>query len=98
MRQFVTTCISCVKTKGGRVVPRPLLHVVRATAPNQALHFDYMFVHEPTERTPGGARYLLLVIDCFSHYTELVAVPSASSDTVEIMLLQWFYRFGVVSH
>jgi hypothetical protein len=95
VKGFLAVCLSCVKTKGGRSVPRVLLHTTRATAPNTAIHFDYMHVREPSATSSHKLKYILVVMDCFSRYTELVPAESPDSDTVVNTLLAWFHRFGI---
>ena len=95
VRAFLASCLSCVKTKGGKTVPRTLLHTVRATAPNTAIHFDFMYVKEPSIAAKHSFKYVLVVMDCFSRYTELVPAEAADSNVVVETLLAWFHRFGV---
>jgi len=97
VRQFATTCISCVKTKGGKVMPRPYLHAFHATEPNAAIHFDYMYIRAPTPGTPAQHQYVLVIMDCFSKFTELIPSPSADAETAVTALLAWFQRFGPVN-
>ena len=38
--------IHCADTRSGDVVPRPFGETVHGTAPNEVVHFDYMYVGE----------------------------------------------------
>ena len=44
MREFVRHCLHCADTRSGDVVPRPLGETVHGTAPNEVVHFDYLYV------------------------------------------------------
>ena len=54
VRRLLAACSHCLKVKGGRVVPRPLLGSKRAAAPNEILHFDYSYIREASAGTPVG--------------------------------------------
>ena len=56
MREFVRPCLHCADTRSGDV-PRPLGETVHGTAPNEVVHFDYLYVGESglCELTPGAA-------------------------------------------
>jgi hypothetical protein len=97
VRQAVAACSFCLKVKGGRVVPRPLLATKRATKVNEVIHFDYAYVRDTTEGTPGGYKYVLVLLDGFSKFVELVPAVTDDAQTVVIALLDWFKRFGVVN-
>ena len=46
MREFVRQCLHCADTRSGDVVPRLLGETFHGTAPNEVLHFDYLYVGE----------------------------------------------------
>ncbi|KAE9159712.1 hypothetical protein PF002_g32795 [Phytophthora fragariae] len=73
-------------------IPRPLGETLRATKPNEQLHFDFLSMAEGA----GGLKYVLVLKDNMSGYVELVACVQATSDEVYQSLLDWFKRFGVV--
>jgi len=98
VRRFVKACAVCAKTRGAKVVRRGWLGTPRAYAPNKSIHFDYMFVRTATDDTPGGAEYILVIVDSFSKYAELVAAPAADARHAAEALLSWFARNGVVRH
>jgi transposase InsO family protein len=97
VRAAVAACSFCLKVKGGRVVPRPLLATKRATRVNEVIHFDYTYVRDTTEGTPGGYKYVLVLMDGFSKFVELVPAVTDDAQTVVNALLDWFKRFGVVN-
>jgi hypothetical protein len=97
VRAAVAACSFCLKVKGGRVVPRPLLATKRATRVNEVIHFDYAYVRDTTEGTPSGYKYVLVLMDGFSKFVELVPAVTDDAQTVVNALLDWFKRFGVVN-
>ncbi|KAE9083679.1 hypothetical protein PF006_g26638 [Phytophthora fragariae] len=88
---FVSECMHCMATATGKI-PRPLGETLRATKPNEQLHFDFLSMAEGA----GGLKYVLVLKDNMSGYVELVACVQATSDEVYQSLLDWFKRFGVV--
>ena len=97
-RRLVAACSHCLKVKGGRVVPRPLLESRRAASPNEILHFDYSYVREASEGTPGGAKWVLVLMDGFSRFVELIPTEKDDAETAITALMDWFKRFGVVKY
>ena len=69
MREFVRQCLHCADTRSGDVVPRPLGEMVHGTAPNEVVHFDYLYVGESAPQASqgwsedSGFRYILVVMD-----------------------------------
>ena len=74
MREFVRQCLHCADTRSGEVVPRPLGETVHGTAPNEVVHFDYLYVGESGPQASqglsedGGFRYMLVIMDDLSNY------------------------------
>lgn len=96
--KFCKECIVCVMTKGGLTIPRLLLEQDRPTAPNQSIHFDFKHIRQPTPDTLNGYKSVLVIIDRFSKFVELVPVAKENSESVALALLEHFKRFGVVKH
>ena len=61
------SCIHCLSTEDGRMVPRPLGHAMHSTKPNLVIHFDYFFM----EQGENGYKYVLIVNDDLSGYVFL---------------------------
>lgn len=89
---FVNGCLHCMTTVTGKI-PRPYGETLRATKPNELLHFDFLSMVEAV----GGVKYVLVLKDGMSGFVELVACVAATSDQVYVGLMDWFKRFGVVS-
>ncbi|KAJ8524224.1 hypothetical protein ON010_g16894 [Phytophthora cinnamomi] len=88
---FIRGCIHCLSTGNSRE-PRPFGPTLRATQPNEVLHFDFLSL--PASST--GLQYVLVLKDGMSGYTELVECPVATADEALSALVDWFKRFGIV--
>ncbi|GMF23132.1 unnamed protein product [Phytophthora fragariaefolia] len=73
--EFVAGCLHCMATASGRI-PRPFGETLKATKPNEVLHFDYLTMVEGE----GGNKYILVLEDGMSGYVELIACLQANSD------------------
>ena len=94
IRTIVHSCLHCLRTKGGQVIPRFWLQTAQATEINQILHFDYFHVRQPSDSNP--LQYVLVIMDGFSKFVELVPCTNADSATAVTALLDWFKRYGIV--
>ncbi|KAE9289660.1 hypothetical protein PF008_g25832 [Phytophthora fragariae] len=74
---FVSSCLHCMATAGGRI-PRPFGETLRATKPNEILHFDYLTMVE----SESGLKYVLVLKDNISGYVGLIACPNPTADYV----------------
>jgi transposase InsO family protein len=93
VRIFCAACLHCLRTKGGKTVPRPWLHVPSASGPNEVIHFDYVYIREAKdEMTP---EYVLVIVDGFSRFVWMHAVRAATATNTVTALMQWFGLFGV---
>ena len=95
-RAFVFSCIQCQLTSGGAVVPRPFKETIHASAPNQVVHMDFMFIAPAVDQTVGGHEYVLVLKDGFSKYVELIPCVAPDASTVVTALCSWFSRQGCV--
>jgi transposase InsO family protein len=96
VKHFCTTCLHCMRTRGGLTVPRPLLQSVTATRPNQVLQFDYIYVRELPVGSEHSFKYVFVLMDVFSRFCTLTACEHADSDTAAAAMIQWFAQHGVV--
>ena len=92
VKSFVKSCLHCVATAPGTVVPRPLGHALHATKPNKLLHFDFCHMGAGDK----GYIYVLVLKDDFSGYVWLKPSKEANSETVAENLIAWFSSFGIV--
>ncbi|KAJ0392975.1 hypothetical protein P43SY_009109 [Pythium insidiosum] len=89
--RYVIEHLHCMTTVKG-TIPRPLGETLRATKPNEVLHFDFLTMVTGV----GGVKYILVLKDGMSGFVELVACVHATADAASQGLLDWFKRFGVV--
>ncbi|KAF0774464.1 hypothetical protein AaE_001836 [Aphanomyces astaci] len=67
--EFLRGCLLCPHVKGGRVVHRPYAPRWHAKERNEGIHFDYLYMGEAF----SGAKYVLVLKDDLTHYSELIA-------------------------
>ena len=89
IQKFVSSCIWCAKTKRGERVPRTMGNLLHGEAPNELIHFDFLFIHE------GSSPYVLVVRDDFTGFTILYRCETTSADTTADALAHWISLFGV---
>jgi transposase InsO family protein len=93
IRTFCHACLHCLRTKGGKMVPRPWLHIPAASGPNEVLHFDYVYIREA--ENPATPVYVLIIVDGFSRFCWMTAHRAANATNVVESLIKWFSLFGV---
>ena len=90
-RLFVETCSVCHLNKGERVGRAPLLHY-QAGVPCERVHLDFL---GPFTTTDSGNKYILMMVDQFSRWFELYALPEQTAViTAKTFFEQWIARFG----
>ena len=92
VENFVNSCIHCLCTQTGKVVPRPLGHSMHADKPNKLLHFDYCHMSKGED----GYTYVLVFKDDLSGYVLLTTCKEATTEVTAETLIRWFSTFGVV--
>eukprot|EP00171_Calliarthron_tuberculosum_P005938 IDg5938t1 len=94
IEQFVKSCIHCLSTVLGKIVPRPLAHALHASSSNELLHFDFCYI------IPGNdnIRYVLILKDDHSGYLWLVPTSKTDAETVSEALIKWFASFKTVQN
>lgn len=91
IERLVKSCIHCLSTKPGDIVPRPLGHGLHGEKPNDVLHFDYCYMMLGQCKK----RYVLILKDDLSGYVWLVPTEDTDAQTTAQILLNWFASFGV---
>ena len=83
-------CLSCIKTRTGRTIPRPLWYMVYATRPFEYLHLDFMEMPDAA----NGCKHVLVITDDFSLTTLIHATTNATADTVaDVLLNHWLSHY-----
>nr|CCA26202.1 AlNc14C357G10959 [Albugo laibachii Nc14] len=75
--EFVEHCLHSMVVVGERV-PRPLGAALRATKPNEVLHFDFLTMSQVS----NGSKYILVLKDGMSGFCELIPWKQDDAETV----------------
>lgn len=94
VREFTHRCLSCMKTRGGKVIPRSLSHIPRPTTRNTLVAFDFLSIRPATALTPNGFDSIFVMIDCFSSYVELFPCSEKTARVAAESISAWCSRFG----
>ena len=89
---YVSSCDICSRQKNK---PKNRAHLAnfQAGLPGERIHMDYM---GPFPVSSSGNRYVLVIIDQFTKWIEICAVPSQSADvTADTLVKVWISRFGM---
>lgn len=80
VKNFVNSCIPCLSRRSAfKVQSAPSQLVEQSTYPSERCHAD---IFGPLKVTKLGNRYILSMIDAFSKYIHLVALPDMKSETI----------------
>jgi transposase InsO family protein len=92
--QFLARCQRCREIQGRKPDPSPLQSLPICEEPNFRVHMD---LYGPLQsRSVSGAKYIMVITDAFSKYTELVAIKDKSAETVARAFFEsWICRHGV---
>ena len=83
LRNRCRKCLSCIKTRTGKTVPRPMWYMTYATRPFEYIHMDFMELPTPT----NGKKYVLVITDDFSLTTVICNTEKNDANTVVRALL-----------
>ncbi|OWY97616.1 hypothetical protein PHMEG_00031810, partial [Phytophthora megakarya] len=89
VKQFLRLCLLCKHVKGGKLIQRPWSDPAEVGDRNEVLHMDFLSMGP----TYGSACYLLVLTDELTHFCELIACDSASSEVAAAAVLDWAKRF-----
>ncbi|OWZ08696.1 Retrotransposon protein [Phytophthora megakarya] len=87
---FIMCCIHCLSTQGKKA-SRPFGETLRATKPNEILHFDFLSL----PRNVTGNQYAQVLKDNMSGYVELIKCNRPNSESAYYGMIDWFKRFRV---
>lgn len=91
MDMFLKNCLLCKHVREGKLIQRPWDEHVIAKERNEVLHMDFCYMGE----SYGSTKYILVLKDELTHFCELVACDSASSDVAAAAIMDWNKRFGL---
>ncbi len=79
-------------THAVRATPRATLQPIETGYPSQRLDIDFM---DPFTQARKGNRYLLAVVDFFTKWVEVAAIPSQETRiTANAIFNEWVTRYG----
>ncbi len=73
MQQALNACFICQQLKAVRATPRAPLQPIGTGYTSQRLDIDFM---DPFTQARKGNRYLLAMVDFFTKWVEVAALPS----------------------
>jgi transposase InsO family protein len=79
IKAFVRSCVPCQTRKPPPPSLSGHLHLFSASRPFEVVGIDIL---GPLPRTQSGNRYVVVMVDRFSRWTELAAVPDITASTV----------------
>ena len=91
---FISKCVRCQELSGQKPQPSSLQSLPICEEPNFRVHMD---LFGPLRcRSASGKKYILVVTDAFSKYTELSAISDKSANTVARSFFEcWICHHGV---
>ena len=95
VRHYVAGCEKCQTSKGPLKTPRAPMQIVEASRPMERIATDILGELPLTDK---GNRYILVVSDYFTKWTEAFPMPNMEARTVaDIIVREVVSRFGVPS-
>lgn len=96
VKKYVTSCTVCQLTKPSQRKPAGLMVPIRPQKPWEYVGVDFV---GPLPRTPSGNSYILVFVDYFSKWVEIVAVREATAQVAANKLLsEVFSRHGAPTY
>ena len=94
VQNFLHKCPVCQELQDRKPIPSPLNPLPTVAEPNMRVHMDLL---GPLKvRSANGKKYIMVMTDAFSKYTELVAICDKKADTVvKVFFERWICRPGV---
>lgn len=93
VRRYIKSCDSCTARKLSRKKNRAPLGTYLVGEPMERVAIDIL---GPLPLSKSGKRYILVMADCFTKWTESVAIPNQEAKTVaEAFVNHFVCRFGV---
>ena len=92
VQKYCVQCTKCATRKTSKPTRSPLGHSV-VLAPLERVAVD---INGPLPRSESGNAYVLVICDCFTRWTEAVALPNQAAETVAKAFVDTYVsRFGV---
>ncbi len=92
---WVNGCQSCQARKAPKKKFRALLQLALTGAPFERIALDIM---GPLPESKNGNKYILVIMDYFTRWSEAYALPNQQAQTVaKLLVTQFICRYGVPS-
>ena len=93
VEEWCRRCEVCAECKGPQRKTKGLMQLYNVGVPFERIALD---VAGPFPITKNGNRYILVIADYFTKWTEAIALPNQEAETiVETLINIWVSRFGV---
>ena len=90
--EYVRSCATCNKNKKPHVRPKAPLEKFHAGYPMERVHLDIL---GPFNTSEDGNNYVLMMVDQFSKWVEMAALPNQSAQAIaEKFLVHFIVTFG----
>ncbi|GBN48694.1 Retrovirus-related Pol polyprotein from transposon 17.6 [Araneus ventricosus] len=94
VRRYVASCHSCIQRRGfAKNVNAPVQSIPTADYPFQKVAFDAI---GPLVTSKNGNKWIIVISDYFTRYTEAYALPDIQSHNVAKVLIDFISRHGVM--
>lgn len=94
IQEWCRKCERCQVAKDSGPASHSFMGHLLASRPNEVVAIDFTQL----ELTSNGVENVLVITDVFSKYTQAVPTRDQRAQTVaQVLLHEWFYRFGVPS-
>lgn len=91
--EFIKRCPRCQMSKSVRAPPADLIPLPICEGPNERIHMDLLGT---LKASAGGKKYILVITDAFTKYTELASICQKTADEVATALFErWIIRHAV---
>eukprot|EP00171_Calliarthron_tuberculosum_P013494 IDg13494t1 len=89
---LVWSCLHCLITRSGDLIPRPMGTALHGSQPNEVVHLDYIYIG----LSVGDHKYLLIMRYDFSSYVWLWPTASCTAEAAIDALTTWTGSFGAM--
>jgi hypothetical protein len=90
---WIQSCQECMQAKGPKTRSRGRMMQYSSGAPFERIAMD---IAGPFPISASGNRYVLVVMDYFSKWPEVYAIPNQEAKTIaDVFVKNWVCRFGV---
>ena len=92
VQSYVAGCLLCNKNKHTNRKGKYPMIVYQAGYPLEKVHMDFV---GPLPQTPGGNKFVLVIVDNFTKWCELIPLPNQEAEiTAKAAIQHFFSRFG----